>query len=149
MNEFLEYTLVPYTLVGFLALMCVSASTATIMYYESASLKYFPPLPPRYMKGCAKAYPSSIIFVCWAIMLAFETFICALTLYKAVDHLRSIKSPWIVNFYRNVLVVSLANIVVALRAPVALSNWVATSATAGTSLHHLYSPPAIHAGTLR
>jgi len=98
---------------------------------ELRSLKFLP--SPSGNPGCHLSSASSIIFVSYLVCLLCETAIFALTLVKAISHLRRSRSPLVRVLYRDGILFyvycmsfSLANILIAVAAPSRFKNWLAS-----------------------
>jgi len=104
-------------------LCCLAIPTGIIAYIGLNSVEFSP--SPSLLETCWVTKPiSPILFIDYVIIVAFESVVLALTLYKGLQHLRQSSSSLIVTLYRDgvlyytyLIGFSLLNIVVLVIAP--------------------------------
>jgi len=90
---------------------------------EALSSLVFAPPPREGLPGCFLASQKNILFVCFILIMGFETVILALTLIKAVGHFRQANSTLVLVLFRDgimnyiyLFILSVINVIVLLTA---------------------------------
>ncbi|KAJ7076592.1 hypothetical protein B0H15DRAFT_863804 [Mycena belliarum] len=115
----------------FLAILAVCTAIATALFteLELASLRYVQ--TPGI--GCELGAASTVIIYAYLALMVSETTIVVMTAIRAYHDLRRTRQPWLVKLYRTgilfyiyLLAISLANMLLPIFGPPALTNWLST-----------------------